>query len=161
MKRNYTIILLLVACMSIFSCTKKQNADEFAINNQASEQSKVVQLYTDSFVEKVCEINLNAGEKNFKYKGDKPCIIDFYATWCGPCKKQAPIFESLAEKYGDDIYFYKVDVDQAREVAMAFNIRSIPTLIICPKPGNAMLLQGLQSQELLEEIIQTQLLNKE
>lgn len=92
-------------------------------------------------------------EKDWKYKGDKPCIIDFYTTWCGPCKRLAPIMEELSQKYCDQVKFYKVDTEQERELAYVFNISSIPQVLYIPVKGQPMLLKGLYPKEQIVEII--------
>ena len=69
----------------------------------------------------------------FIYVGDKPAIIDFYATWCGPCKQLAPTLKALAAEYGDEIYIYKVDVDKEPDIARAYGIRSVPSLLFIPQ----------------------------
>lgn len=156
MKRINTIVCLVLVVLLTSACNKKQNSEDFKLSNQEVEDQLVQQLSTDEFIEKVCDIDGNT----FKYKGDKPCVIDFYATWCGPCKKQSPIIDQLAEKYSNKVHFYKVDVDQAREVAQAFKVRSIPMIIICPMPGEAIVLSGLQDYETLEEMIISYLLKE-
>lgn len=153
MKRINTICLILVVLLTS-ACNKKQNNEDFKLSNQGEETQLVEQLDTEEFIAKVCDINGNS----FKYKGNKPCVIDFYATWCGPCKRQSPIIDKLAEKYSEKVHFYKVDVDQAREVAQAFKVHSIPMIVICPVPGEAVVLSGLQDYETLEEMIISYLL---
>jgi len=69
----------------------------------------------------------------WKYNGDKPAIVDFYATWCGPCRITAPILADLAKEYGEAIYVYKIDVDKEPELASVFGIQSIPTFIFIPQ----------------------------
>ena len=89
-------------------------------------------LNKEDFTTKVANV-WNGGE--WKYLGDKPAIIDFFATWCGPCKALSPILEEVADKYKDQIYVYKVDVDQQEELAALFNIRSVPSLLFIPMEG--------------------------
>lgn len=93
-------------------------------------------------------------QKTWKYQGEKPCIIDFYTTWCGPCKRLAPVMEELAEKYCDQIVIYKVDTERERELAMYFGIRSIPTILFCPLGDNPQVAQGALPKEVLEQAIQ-------
>lgn len=87
------------------------------------------------------------------YKGDVPCVIDFYATWCGPCKRLAPIMEQLAEDYCEEVIFYKVDTDKERELAYIFGIRSIPSILLIPVNGRPQMIQGLMPKEQLEQAI--------
>lgn len=97
-------------------------------------------------------------QKTWKYQGEKPCIIDFYTTWCGPCKRLVPVMEELAEKYCDQIVIYKVDTERERELAMYFGIRSIPTILFCPLGDNPQVAQGALPKEVLEQAIQEVLL---
>ena len=87
------------------------------------------------------------------YKGDVPCVIDFYATWCGPCKRLAPIMEELAEDYCGEVIFYKVDTDKERELAYIFGIRSIPSILLIPVNGRPQMIQGLMPKQTLEQAI--------
>lgn len=86
-------------------------------------------LTTETFKQKVFNYEKN---KEWKYEGDKPAIIDFYADWCGPCKMVAPILEELAQEYEGKINIYKVDTEAEQELAAIFGIRSIPSLLFVP-----------------------------
>jgi len=92
-------------------------------------------------------------EKEWVYKGDKPCVIDFYTTWCGPCKRLAPIMEALSEQYCEQVVFYKADTEREQELAYVFGINSIPQVLYVPKEGKPMLLKGLYPKEEIEKII--------
>nr|AIF26837.1 hypothetical protein [uncultured bacterium fosmid pJB102C1] len=89
----------------------------------------------------------------WNYKGEVPCVIDFYATWCGPCKRLAPIMEELAEEYCEEVIFYKVDTDKERELARIFGISSIPSILFVPAKGQPQMARGLLPKETLEEAI--------
>lgn len=102
-------------------------------------QSKVIALDDDGFKEKVYDFEK---EKEWVFKGDKPVIVDFYTTWCGPCKRVAPILEELQKEYGDAIQIYKVDTDRARKVAQAFRITSIPSFLFIPAKGEPQMAKG-------------------
>ena len=99
-------------------------------------------------------------EKDWKYKGNKPCVIDFYTTWCGPCKRLAPIMEEMSQKYCDQVTFYKADTERERELAYVFNISSIPQVLYIPVEGKPMLLKGLYPKEEIIKIIDEFLLGK-
>ena len=117
----------------------------------------VVYITTEQFRDRIFDYKTN---KEWKYKGDKPCIIDFYTTWCGPCKRLAPIMEEMSQKYCDLVVFYKVDTEQERELAYAFGINSIPQVLYIPVEGRPMLLKGLYPKDEIEKIIDEFLLGK-
>ena len=100
-------------------------------------------------------------ELDWKFKGDMPCIVDFYTTWCGPCKRLAPIMEELSQTYCDQVKFYKVDTERERELAYVFGIQSIPQVLYIPMEGKPVLLKGLYPKEEIIKIIDDLLLNKE
>ena len=103
-------------------------------------------------------VNYEVNPDKWEYLGDKPAIIDFYASWCGPCQGLAPILEELANEYADQIYIHKVNVDQQQELAQLFAIRSVPTLLLVPMEGNPQMVQGALSKEHLKELIDQVLL---
>ncbi len=117
---------------------------------------EVIYLTTEQFNKQVCDINA----KEWKYLGDKPCVVDFYATWCGPCKRLAPIFAELAKQYEGKVVFYKVDTDREPMLAQAFGIRSIPQMLFVPLKGQPQMAQGLLPKETLQQAIDEVLLNK-
>jgi len=135
--------LILVALAALFALTANAQTVNY--------------LTTEQFKAKVFDYTT---EKEWKYKGDKPCIIDFYTTWCGPCKRLAPIMEELAAEYAGKVYFYKVDVEQEKEVAQAFGISSFPRILYIPAKDKPMMQIGLQPKEQIKEIIDEQLLTK-
>lgn len=104
--------------------------------------------------------NYDANPAQWKYIGDKPCIIDFWATWCPPCKVIAPILEDLAKEYKGQLYIYKVDVDKEQELAAAFGIQSIPTLLFIPMTGEPKAEVGAISKEIFKDRIDNFLLAK-
>jgi thioredoxin len=85
-------------------------------------------------------------EKNkdvWVFKGEKPCLVDFYADWCAPCKITSPILDDLAKKYAGRINIYKVDVDKEQELSAVFGVQSIPTFLFCPMEGNPTISSGI------------------
>ncbi|HPD34424.1 MAG TPA: thioredoxin [Bacteroidota bacterium] len=86
-------------------------------------------LTKETFLEKVFDYENN---EEWKYQGELPCIIDFYADWCGPCKMLAPIMEELSKEYSGKVNIYKIDTDEQTELAEVFGIQSIPSVLFCP-----------------------------
>ncbi len=105
----------------------------------AKEIIKPEHLTLDSFKEKVFDFD---AETEWKYKGDLPAIIDFYADWCGPCKRIAPIMEELAIEYEGKVNIYKVDTEDQKQLASMFGIRSIPAILFIPMEGQPQMTTG-------------------
>ena len=120
---------------------------------------KVQELTKTEFLKKVA--NYEASPNKWVYKGDKPCIVDFYATWCGPCKMVAPILEELAEEYAGKIDIYKVDTEKEEGLAASFGIRSIPSLLFCPMNGQPQMAKGAMGKADFKKAINEVLLKKE
>src|SRR6476661_3010863 len=97
-------------------------------------------------------------EQDWKFKGDKPAVIDFYADWCGPCRSIAPALEELSEQYKDQLVIYKIDTDKEMELSSLFGIQSIPTLLFIPVNGQPMLQKGALPKNVLQQIIEERLL---
>lgn len=114
-------------------------------------------LTKETFLEKVFNFESN---KDWKFEGDKPCIIDFYADWCQPCKILTPVLEELSKEYGDKINIYKINTEQEQELAGAFGIRSIPSMLFCPKDGAPQMAVGLLPKPNLIEAIDSVLLGE-
>lgn len=107
-------------------------------------------LTKETFLTKVFNYEVN---KEWKFEGDKPCLIDFYADWCGPCKMVAPVIEELSKEYEGKVDFYKVDTEQEGELASVFGIRSIPSLLFVPKEGQPQMALGALPKETFEMAI--------
>lgn len=161
--KKITMVLMMVGLI-VASCTAKTTAnqtdDKTKTESKPKTESKVktIHLTKADFLAKVANYETNPEE--WKYLGDKPAIIDFYASWCGPCKMIAPILEELAEEYDGEIYIYKIDTEKETELAAAFGIRSIPTLLFVPMDGQPQMAQGALPKETFKEAIQSVLLKK-
>ena len=107
-------------------------------------------LTKETFKEKVFNWEEN---KDWKYEGSVPCLIDFYADWCGPCKMIAPVLEELQKEYGDSLVIYKVDTEQERELAGMFGIQSIPSLLFVPVEGQPQMAMGALPKATFEKAI--------
>lgn len=151
------LLLLLVGGVAFSSCNNQQKKQEVT-NLETEIKMKPINLTKADFLTKVMDYETNPQE--WKYLGDKPAIIDFYADWCGPCKMIAPILEELAEEYKDDIYIYKINTENEQELAAMFNIRSIPTLLFVPMEGQPQLAQGAMPKASFKEAIEGVLLKK-
>lgn len=101
-------------------------------------------LTKQSFIDKVFDYE---NEKEWKYKGTLPCIIDFYADWCGPCKMVAPVLEELSKEYDGKVEIYKVDTEAEQELAAVFGIRSIPSILFVPKDGQPQMSAGAMPKQ--------------
>ena len=101
-------------------------------------------LTKETFLSKVFNYETS---KDWKFEGNKPCIIDFYADWCGPCKIVGPILEDLAVEYEGKLDIYKIDTEKETELASVFGIRSIPSLLFVPKEGQPQMAMGALPKE--------------
>ncbi len=108
--------------------------------------SKTINLTKESFLEKVFNYEEN---KEWKYEGDKPAIIDFWADWCGPCKMVAPVLDELSEEFDGKMYIYKVNTDEEQELSAAFGIQSIPSLLFIPTGDKPQMAAGALPKETL------------
>lgn len=107
-------------------------------------------LTAETFKEKVFDFEK---EKEWKFLGDKPCIVDFYADWCGPCRMLAPVLEELSKKYEGKLNIYKVNVDQEQLLSSVFGIESIPTILFIPLKGQPKVAYGYMPIETMEKVI--------
>ena len=107
-------------------------------------------LTKETFLEKVFNYEKN---KEWSFEGKVPAIVDFYADWCGPCKMIAPILEELSEEYGEKINIYKVDTEAEQELAAAFAIRSIPSMLFIPMDEQPQMASGALPKQNLKDII--------
>ncbi len=152
------ILSLFVAGVMFSACAgQSENKQENSVS-KTDKKMKIKELSKAEFLEKVVNYEENSSE--WKYLGDKPAIIDFYASWCGPCKMIAPILEELAAEYEGQIYIYKVDTEKEQALAAAFGIRSIPSLLFVPMTGQPQMAQGAMSKNDFKEAINKVLLNK-
>lgn len=153
MKNSFKILLTagIIFLMSAFSaCGQNVGA------GKNDEKMNTIKIDKAQFLEKI--YNYEKNPQTWKYEGDKPAIVDFFATWCGPCKALGPVLEELAEEYESKIYIYKVDVDQEPELSGAFGIRSVPTLLFIPANGEPSMSPGAPSKAQLKQIIEGHLL---
>lgn len=122
---------------------------------QEKAESKVQQLTYKEFLKKVWDFEKNP--ETFVYKGKLPAIIDFYADWCGPCRRVAPIMEKLAEEYDGKLLVYKINVDKEKELASVFQTRSIPVVLFIPVEGQPMMQVGAMPEQSYRDVVTEQL----
>ena len=142
----------MIACVALLAAC---GGNKKEVKQQDSENPKSEELVAGSiilnsadFTQKVADLS-----KEWKYLGDKPAVIDFYADWCGPCKAIAPHLEEIAKEYAGKLYVYKINIDNDPEIANAFNIRGIPTMLFIPMEGRYTVKVGSMEKEELEQLV--------
>jgi thioredoxin 1 len=111
---------------------------------------KLEHLTNETFKQKIFNYETN---KEWKFEGTTPAIIDFYADWCAPCRIVAPILEELKEEYGDKLDIFKVNTEEQRELSSIFGIQSIPSLLFIPKEGQPQMAMGALPKETFKQAI--------
>jgi thioredoxin len=147
------LFLIFVLAFSLFFITGVN-----AQRNIVGAEPKTIKLDKEGFLKRV--VDFENSPTQWKYLGDKPAIIDFYADWCGPCRRLSPILEELAEEYRDNIYIYKVNVDDNKEIAEVFGITSLPTIVFVPMTGNPSAGTGFLPKDILKRAVNDILLKK-
>ena len=120
-------------------------------NNKTENKMTVTELTQEDFVKKVYDFKTNPNA--WKFEGDKPAVIDFYATWCGPCKMMSPILDEISKEYEGKINIYKVNVDKEADLASVFGIRSIPSLLFVPMKKEPSMVQGAMQKNELKKLV--------
>jgi thioredoxin len=128
------------------------------LNLFAQTDKKPEFLTKETFKQKVWDFEANPNE--VKYLGDKPCMIDFTADWCGYCRRIAPFMEEFCKTYQKDIYVYKINIDKEKELRDMFQARSIPVVIFFPMQGQPTATKGALSKEQYIQLINQVLLKK-
>lgn len=122
-----------------------------------NDKGKVIQMDKQMFLDNI--FDYTAGSTDWKYKGEKPAVIDFYATWCVPCRMIAPLLKNLAKEYKEQIIVYKIDIDKQKELAATMGIQSLPTIFFIPMTGQPQLIVGATGKATLKRAIEEVLLN--
>lgn len=151
---------------AFLSCSNLQGNQEKNLfsendNSASSEVQKNDEpeyLTYETFLKKVWNFEENPQE--WIYEGEVPCVIDFYADWCKPCRLVAPIMDDLAKEYEGELKIYKVNVDKEKKLAQVFQVRSIPAVLFSPKQGRPMMQAGALPKDQYVRIIEDNLLNK-
>lgn len=155
--RNLKSLFAVMIMLVLVSCSASAKSDKSNDSGEAP-KGEVITLTKADFLQKV--FNYEKNSTQWVYEGDKPCIIDFYADWCGPCKQVAPVLRDLAILYKKDIVVYKINVDKERELAATFGVQSIPTILFVPKEGQPKVSMGALPREEFVKQIESFLLKK-
>ena len=160
--KRINIWAFTIATFGLMACAQnKSQPAKAAQQEQNIKQEKEKNMGVQNLTAALFKQNIMDYEKHpndWVFQGERPVVIDFFATWCGPCKATAPIVEELAKEYAGKIDFYKVDVDQEEELAALFGIRSIPSLLFIPKDGKPQMQVGAMNKQQFEEQIKAHLL---
>ncbi|MBK8807743.1 MAG: thioredoxin [Bacteroidales bacterium] len=177
------VILLLLSSLFLNSCgSQDKQISQDKLNESATISQSEASIASVSNIEKnenSSQANENIGgvrkinseefktlifnyetNKEWKFAGTRPCIVDFYADWCGPCKMVAPRLDELSKEYAGKVDFYKVNTDEQRNLSGAFGIRGIPAILYCPANGQPQMTTGASSKEEYKKIIESFLLAK-
>ena len=143
MKKVFTLAIATVLLLSFNYSQAKSNSNNGTVpaESNAKADKATVQLTKAMFLEKVWDYE--SSPKEWKYKGDKPALIDFYADWCGPCRTAAPILEEVATEYKSKVAVYKVDTQVEKELAAVFGVRGIPAFLYIPMEGKPTMTSGI------------------
>lgn len=162
--KRVAIVLSLASLMALQSCNSKSNKTSSKPEGENKSELKnesTIHISRADFLAKVFDYTKDAA--NAKFLGDKPAIVDFYASWCGPCKVVSPILEELAKEYEGKIYIYKVNTEEERQLATEIGIQSIPTFLFFPMDGKPFSSMGIaktpeETKQMFKDIIDKELL---
>jgi thioredoxin len=130
MKHSIMLFIILFLTISVANA-----------NPREADEGSVIKITKAEFLKNIMDYEKNP--KTWKYTGTLPCVVDFYADWCAPCRLASPVLEELAKKYKGQIVVYKVNTDQEKELARVFNISGIPSFLWVPKTGNPTMKSGV------------------
>lgn len=138
-----------ILLMAVYSCGGKTTARNSEVPEvktardmeMSGDYKGAIHLTGEDFIYRV--INYEENPDQWMFRGDKPCLVDFYADWCPPCRIASPILEELAQEYHGQIYVYKVDVDKEKELATVFGVNNIPSFLYCSMDGKPVMMAGI------------------
>lgn len=160
MQIKTSLYILLTSAITFSACThNKKTENDSQIQTvsktddtaKASADGNVTYLSTADFRLKIMDYTVHQTE--WVFEGERPAVIDFYTTWCGPCKMMAPIVEETAKAYAGKVDFYKVDIEKEQELAQTFGIQSIPTFLFIPAKGKPTMQMGAMPKETFEKMV--------
>ena len=147
MKKLFLLMLIASlgftqACQGNEKSSSDDNQKEEMTDKKVNDDDKkaTITLNKEEFKEKVMDYEAN---EEWKFEGDLPCIVDFYADWCAPCRVASPILEEVAQEYKGKINVYKVDIQKDKELATVFGVQGIPAFLFCPKEGEPQMSSGI------------------
>ena len=146
MRKNVSTIILTTVLLFAGLGFAKANGP----SDNENADNGVIMLDKSAFIEKIFDYENN---KDWDYKGNKPAIVDFYADWCGPCRKLSPLLEEIQNEYNGKLQVYKVDTDKSRQLSAAFGIRSLPTIVFIPMDGEPRAVLGYVPKEQLTKMV--------
>ncbi len=148
MKKKGFFVLIGVIISSLVGLNLYASSGD--TTKSGNDENSVIYLDAKTFKEKVFDYENNT---EWKYEGEVPAILDFYADWCGPCKMLSPVLSKIQKEYNGKIQIYKINTDQQRELSATFGIRSLPTIVFVPLKGEPQAAMGYRSQNDLETMI--------
>lgn len=128
----------------------EKSIDKVDNQEETNDDNKPVSITSDQYVQLVADFRK---DREWKFKGKKPCVVDFYADWCRPCKMMEPAFAKAAEKYAGKVNFYKINVDHNKDISAAYQITGIPILFFCSADGKMTRISGMLSEEQINEMV--------
>jgi thioredoxin len=155
MRRIANCIVIFTFILTANCQTNVKKQDSKNPNNEI--KGEVLYLTNQTFKEKVFDYIAN---KEWQYKGTLPCIVDFYADWCGPCRRVSPILEQIAREYTGKIIVYKVNTDNEQVLSGSLGITSLPTILFVPASGKPQVLYGAYPKETIIKVVNEFLLVK-
>jgi thioredoxin len=150
-------IILISGLLTVFTLKTVTAEGPYVKESVTSTTGSVVSLTNETFKKQVFNYTVN---KDWKYEGTMPAIIDFYANWCAPCRQLSPVVEELAREYAGKLIVYKVDTDKERQLAQSLGITSLPTLLFIPAKGKPQVATGALPKSVLVQAINEVLLVK-
>ncbi|WP_340112814.1 thioredoxin family protein [Maribellus mangrovi] len=144
MKRTFLTLVVAGALLLGFNncqARSEKSVGENPTKSVSSDEKATVKLTKSLFLEKVWDYENSP--KEWKFKGEKPVLIDFYADWCGPCRTASPILEEVAKEYSDKVTVYKIDTQVERELAAVFGVQGIPAFLYIPMSGKPTMTSGI------------------
>ena len=139
MKKVLAMVAFVMIGVIVYAFNDENRINVDQQSKKEVKSGEVIVMNKEMFIKDVFDYEKS---EEWKYKGDKPAIIDLYADWCGPCRMTAPIMKSLAKEYDGKIVIYKVNVDKEKELAALFNATSIPLFVVMPMNGEPQLCRG-------------------